>query len=213
MRLTIFDLDHTLLSVNSSYQFGQYLYRQGSNSISSIGYCILCYALHKIGYLSIPQLHQKTFESIFEGKSIGELQQAVESFLDLHLSNLLYEPALKSLQEAQRQEGAVVIMSGSPDFVVEAIAKRLQVTLWEATRYAINVDNRLCGITHVMQGKDKAEAALKIASKMGVQKESIVVYTDSYLDLPLIDIAGDVIGVNPDKKLRKLCQNKVWPIL
>jgi phosphoserine phosphatase len=213
MKLTVFDLDHTLLSVNSSYVFGQYLYRQRFYSFISMGYCVLCYALHKVGYLPIPQLHQRIFQSIFNGKTVPELERAAESFLDLHLSEMVYEPALMQLKEAQREGYPIVILSSAPDFLVKPIASRLGVNLWEATCYAINTENRLCGISHVVQGKDKANAALKIAAQMGISNESIVVYTDSYLDLPLLEVAGSAIGVNPDKKLRGLCQQKGWKII
>lgn len=211
--LTVFDLDHTLLAVNSSYKFGHYLYQHRFFSFGSMAYCVLCYALHKAGYLSIPNLHQRIFQSIFKGQALSELEEAAESFLDLHLSHMLYEASLKRLKEAQQVGGTIAILSSAPDFLVKPITRRLGVGLWEAARYEVNEENCLCAISHVVQGKEKAEAALKIAAGMGIPKEFITVYTDSYLDLPLVEVAGQVIGVNPDRKLRRLCKEKGWAII
>ncbi len=213
MQLNVFDLDHTLLSVNSSYQFGKYLYRQGYYSFASLTYCLSCYALHKAGCLTVPQLHRTIFHSIFHGREMPELARAADSFLEEHLPQMLYAPVLERLQEAQKQGQPVVILSSAPDFLVKPIASRLQVKLWEATRYAVNGENRLYGIISVLQGKDKAYSALRIAMEMNMPREAIVVYSDSYLDLPLLEVAGRAVGVNPDRKLRALCQRKGWNIL
>lgn len=213
MQLSVFDLDHTLLSVNGSYQFGSYLYKQGIISFASMGYCVYSYALHKLGLLSVRQLHKKTFNRLFKGMDLDDLEKRVGLFLDLHLSSMLYLPAIEKLRSAQQQGHCLAILSSSPDYIVKPIAARLGVIYWESTRFAVDEKNQLCAISSVMQGKDKAASLLRLADQLNIPKEAVHVYTDSYLDFPLLEVAGNIIGVNPDRKLRSLCVQKGWTII
>lgn len=213
MYLTIFDLDHTLLSVNSSYQFGSYLYRRGYSSAFSTLYSVACYALHKLGIFSVKQVHKKIFNRLFKGKSIDDLQPVIDEFLNLHLDTMLYLPAIEKLQMAQQQGNVVGILSSSPDFLVKPIALRLGVKHWESTCYEVNGKNRFSGIGYIMQGEDKAQSLVVLASHLSIGLEATTVYTDSYLDEPLFKIAGKVVGVNPCKRLRALCKQRQWEII
>lgn len=213
MRLIVFDLDHTLLSVNSSYTFGSFLYQRGYCSPLSVGFSAFCYGLHKMGCLSMTQVHRYIFSCLFAKRSLELLQNAADDFLTLHLTALLSVPVLRKLQEAQKQGESTLLLSSSPDFLVAPIAHRLGISGWESTRYTVDSKNRLSGISHVVQGEDKAVFASQYAERLGIPKESIVFYTDSYLDLPLLEIVGQAICVNPDRRLKALCQQKGWTIL
>jgi phosphoserine phosphatase len=48
---------------------------------------------------------------------------------------------------------------------------------------------------------------------LGINKEEMTAYTDSYLDLPLLKAVGHVIAVNPDNALRRLSKKQGWEIL
>lgn len=213
MRISIFDLDHTLLKVNSSYQFGKYLYQQKWMSWPTLLLCLMNYAHHKWGGLSIQKIHQNIFSILFNKRPLPKIQVYVKKFLDDQLSGLIYEPALQRLHMARQQGEFIVILSSSPDFLVGPIAERLKVNEWCATQYSEDANQNLSRIAHVLEGEGKAGLVRDLAARLNTSLSACTVYTDSYLDLPMMQIAGKAVGVSPDKKLKKICCQNEWEIL
>lgn len=213
VQLTVFDLDHTLLTSNSSFRFGFYLYQQKFFSFFKLVTCLSDYVRHKWLKMPIHKLHQKTFESLFKGHALSIIQEHVDQFLTLHLQKMLYHPVIQRLKEAQMRGDYILILSSSPDFLVEAIACRLGVKEWEATRYQTNHLGYFVQIAHILEGQDKADYVHHLTAKMNLPLTSVTVYSDSYLDLPILNLAGQAIAVSPDSQLKRICQQKGWEII
>ncbi len=213
MRLTIFDLDHTLLTVNSSFRFGVYLYHQNFFSVATLFLCLTDYIRHKWLRMSIEKLHAKSFARLFKGQAFQDIHQHVKKFLLCHLSSMLYSPVVQRLQAARERGDYVVILSSSPDFLVREIASYLQVQHWGGTIYQVDEKGRFSQISQIMEGEDKACYVQALAHQMKIPFAAITVYSDSYLDLPVLKIAGQAIAVDPDSRLKRICLQNGWEIL
>ena len=211
--LHVFDLDHTLLTTNSSYCFGWYLYRQGFFPFSSLIYCIAAYALHKGLGLSLQKLHQHTFAALFKGRSLQDLQTHVECFLAQQGDKWLYTPACERLAAAKASGAYTVISSSSPDFLVAALAKKFAVDAYFATTYLPNHAGKLERIGMVKSGKEKADDIIALAQQLQLPLASLTSYSDSHLDIPLLEISGAAVAVNPDWILRKTSVQLGWEII
>lgn len=208
-----FDLDHTLLKENSSYSFGKYLYRQKYISLSDFLFIIRSNIAYKLGMISIKELHHKAFQRLFYGKSLLLVNSWVSNFLDTHLKDLIYPPAIAALHEAKQAGHITAIISSSPSFLVRPISTRLGLTFCQATEYGVDKDNRFCEIAALMLGEDKALFLEKFMSQHSISKKQVTAYSDSILDLPFLLAAGAAVAVNPDRKLRLFCQKHHWPII
>lgn len=208
-----FDLDHTLLKENSSFSFGKYLYQQKHISLGAFLFIIRSSMCYNLGFLSITEVHQRAFERLFCGKFLSQVESWVSSFLDKHLEDLIYAPAFKALNDAQQAGHITAIISSSPSFLVEPIAKRFGLTFCKATQYAIDKDNRFCQIASLMLGEDKARFLIEFMNQHGICKKHVIAFSDSFLDLPFLLAAGVAVAVNPDRKLRLFCLKNNWPII
>lgn len=211
--LSIFDLDHTLLRVNSSYFFGRFLYQQNQLPFFDMLYVLGCYALHKNGWFSISQVHHLIFHKIFKGRSLSTLQNFVSQFLHIHFEQMLYLPAVERLRMAISKGHHTVVLSSSPQFLVEPIALKLGATEWKSSYYEVNEEGLLNRISYLMEGSEKACYVNLLANKWGFPKEQMEAYSDSILDLPLLKIVGKPVGVLPDRALRKICEKRGWEII
>jgi len=211
--MSLFDLDHTLLKENSSFSFGAYLYREGFFNTLKMLKLASVYALHKLGLLSLASLHKKIFQKLFHEKSASQFQRLVDDFLDKSFHELLHMPAVDCLIKAQQRGDFIAILSNSPDFLVAKIANRLNVHFWKASIYSLDDKGNFSHISAFLEGKEKAIWMKKQALKFDILDVNISAYSDSILDLPFLEAAGEAIGVNPDKRLRKLCLRKGWKIL
>ena len=214
-RLSIFDLDHTLIRVNASFHFGLYLYQQRFLSLTSAIKSLLHYGRHRLMGMSIEHLHLKIFENIFRGQRLARIKEHAMRFIQIQLPELLYLPAVQRLRAAQAEGETVVILSSSPDFLVKLVAKALEVENWEATRYSCDRQGNLLGVSSVLEGQQKAIRLQHWAKEIGVAQEDITVYTDSHLDLPILKAVGKgkVVAVRPDRKLLHICRAHAWEIL
>lgn len=211
--LHVFDLDHTLLTANSSYHFGAYLYRQHFFGFPVLVKCLREYAFHRYLGTSFQTLHDKIFAYLFKGRAIEEIIFHLNDFLSQSLSSFIYKPAMDRLEEAQRRKEEVFILSSSPDFLVQGIAKRLGVLNWGGTTYQVNPQGYLSAVTFVMEGERKAEGIQKWANQKNLSLDDVIAYSDSYLDLPLLKMVGKPVGVRPDRRLRQICLKEGWEIL
>lgn len=211
--LTVFDLDRTIVANNCSFGFCRYLVSQNVLPSSSLIYSLYCFIKHTFFGMSLLDLHNKVFEHLLRGKSLEILEDNVEPFLHDYLFSQIYAPVLSELRLAQHLGHYTLILSNSPSFLVEKIARLLGVNEWRATQYAVDKQKRLCHIASIMQGEEKASCVQEIAKKLSIGKEQITAYSDSFLDLPLLLTAGTPIAVNPDRKLRRFSLQHKWSIL
>jgi len=213
LRLTIFDLDHTLLRINCSLHFGIYLYKKKCFSTLSMIRFLAHYLHHKLLGSPIAALHQQIFAKLFLGRYLSEIEAHVENYLNLHFSSIHYPPAVTRLQEALKRGDHIAILSNGPHFLVKAIAKRFNVAHWDATHYAVDQEQRFNTISKMLEGRQKADYIKAFAAKFGIAKKQITAYSDSYLDLPLLEAAGVPIGVRPDKTLKRICKQNGWEMI
>ncbi|KAF3361477.1 hypothetical protein PHSC3_001851 [Chlamydiales bacterium STE3] len=211
-KFSFFDLDHTLLKVNISFSFGKYLFQKGKFPRFQVLYCAAQYFRHKFLGLSLSALHEKIFQAYFVGKSVHEMAGFVEDFLNKELNHFLYLPAFLEMQKAILNHEQVILLSSSPDFLVAPIAKRFGIS-YHATEYKNDDKNHFSSVANVLSGEVKAEIVKKLALDQSIATKNITAYSDSYLDLPFLKMAGRPVAVNPDRALLKVCQQNSWPIL
>ena len=213
MRLSVFDLDHTLLKENCSYRFGAYLYKQGAFSFFSLLSCLWYYARHKFFKMSLHQTHSKVFNQLFKGRSFQEIQAHADIFLKESLAALYYLPVLNRLSEAINRGDYTLILSSSPDFLVRGIARELGISDWQGTIYEVDEKGLFSHVSHVLDGHGKVRFVKLLAGRLQLDPRLIIAYSDSYLDLPILKIAGTAIGVKPDYQLKRVCLNRGWEII
>lgn len=212
-KISVFDLDHTLSNSNTSLQFGKYLYRKEQFKFPTMVKMVGNYFFHKAGIVSLQSLHQYVFRHLFLYSSKSEIQQHLSAYLKESFEKLLNYPVLDRLRQAQQDGHCTVILSSSPDFLVEPFAERLNVNYWWGTPYHTYPSQEFSSIGKILCGQEKARRLAQLMAELDVDKRSTFAYSDSYLDLPLLQMAGNPVAVNPDRKLKKISRQNNWEIL
>ncbi len=212
-KISLFDLDHTLLNENCSFLFGSYLYKHKLFSTYTMFKLVGYYSFHKLGFLSLKELHQNIFKQIFLGRNADSIKQLVKPFIDKHLNDLLYTPSINRLRAAKGNSHFVSILSNSPDFLVGPIATFLGVDDWKATIYKVNEEGNFSEISSFFEGENKAEYLSCVAKRFNLAKEHVIAYSDSFLDLTFLHAAGTAVAVKPDRKLKCVSLKNNWEII
>jgi phosphoserine phosphatase len=125
-----------------------------------------------------------------------------------------YSQAL-DLLEGNRAVGLQpVLVTGSPDFVVSALARRLGVEIFAANQlaYSRNLANGRLR-EPIMAGEEKARWCEQFAQGKGLRLRDCWGYADSYYDLPFLTAVGHPVAVNPDRRLEATARDRQWPVM
>ncbi len=107
----------------------------------------------------------------------------------------------------------MIIISSSGTEVVEPIGDRLGVDLAIGTQMAIEDGHYSGEILFYAYGEGKADAMRALAEERGYDLATSYSYTDSHTDLPMLEVVGHPVATNPDNELRKIAEERGWPIL
>jgi hypothetical protein len=61
-------------------------------------------------------------------------------------------------------------------------------------------------------GPFKADAIRELAARDGIDLEGSYAYSDSATDLPMLEVVGHPVAVNPDRDLAKIAKERDWEV-
>lgn len=158
-------------------------------------------------------LNVRLFEA-YKGLSHDRLWELGDEYCDRVLMRHLYPRALEMF-EANRAAGLEpVLVTGSPDFLVAPLARRLGVEHFAANRLVFS-RGRASGRMRepVMAGAEKAAWCASFTAAHRLEMAGCWGYADSYYDLPFLSALGHPVAVNPDRRLFAAAHNRKWPIV
>jgi HAD superfamily hydrolase (TIGR01490 family) len=210
-----FDLDKTILAKSSSLAFARPFYKGGLLGRSDV----LKSAYAQFTYLSSGADHDQMetmrhyMSELVKGWDVETVRQIVSETLDEIVDPFVYEEAVDLIEEHKEAGRDVIIISSSGTEVVEPIGERLGVDRAIGTQVEI-VDGKYTGeILFYAYGEGKADAMRALAAENGYDLADSYAYTDSMTDLPMLEIVGHPVCVNPDATLRRTAVERGWPVV
>lgn len=210
-----FDLDRTLISGASALPVGIEAWRQGlAENRDIVSWLSAGIAFMLFGDKGATSDETKSeFLSRTAGISVEDLAGLGPAVLPRLVSQV--RPESKKLVRMHKEAGRDTwIVSASPALVVEPLAVALGFTGGLGTRGEI-VDGRYTGRLDgpFMYGKGKAEAISTLAEDRGYDLEKSYAYSDSVSDLPMMELVGHPVAVNPDGSLDRVAHERGWPVV
>ncbi|MGH9188843.1 MAG: HAD family hydrolase [Acidimicrobiales bacterium] len=124
-------------------------------------------------------------------------------------------PDIAKLIEQHRCAGDLTfVATAAPAEVAQVVAEGLGMTGSLGTRAEVDDAQRYSGRLEgsVLRGAAKASAVEAHAATAGINLNESVAYSDSINDLPLLELVGRPAVVNPDDKLRRVADDRGWPV-
>lgn len=217
-RLALFDLDHTLLPLDSDYQWAEFLARTGR--------------------AGDPDEARRRNQDLMDRYNAGQLsaEESAEFMLGLlaradatqlalwheEFMRDVVRPAIlpNAIDVVQRHHEAgdlVAIVTATNTFVTEPIARAFNIPhligttpQYQRGRYT----GRIEGIPSFQAGKiTRVEQWLATLGLTLSDFERTYFYSDSINDLPLLEVVTHPIATNPSDGLRQIAQARGWPVL
>ena len=216
-RLTLFDLDHTLLDGDSDVLWCEFLMDRGvldravfepRNRRMEADY--------KAGTVSV-QAFCEFYVGTLVGRSPAEWQPMREAFLHERVAPRLL-PAGRDCIEAHRRAGdEIVLTTATNRFITELTAQALGIEHLLATECELGADGRftgaVAGTLNMRVGKVARLREWLAAQGRALEREDSVFYSDSINDLPLLTAVRQAVAIDPDERLTVESTARGWSVL
>jgi HAD superfamily hydrolase (TIGR01490 family) len=218
VNLTLFDLDGTLIPVDSDHAFGDFLVRIGwADAEAFKRRNDAFYAAYQAGTLDIAE-YVAFATAPLRGLPAPELAKLQRRFMDEMIAPVLRPAALRLVAEHQARGDLVAIITATNEFVTRPIAAAFGVAELLAVQLERdaggNITGRIRGVPTFREGKVlRTEQWLAARGLSLASFERVSVYSDSPNDLPLLERATDPVATNPVPALEALARQRGWRVL
>ncbi|NYT60108.1 HAD family hydrolase [Alcaligenaceae bacterium] len=214
-RLALFDLDHTLLPLDSDYQWADFLARTGraGDPAQAQRRNDELMELYNAGNLTAERAAEFML-GLLSNASMTELAQWHEAFMAEVIRPAILPIAQDLVQQHIAQGDLCAIVTATNEFVTAPIARAFGIPHLIATVPEIR-DGRYTG---KIQGVPSFQAGKVVRvnawlNDMGTKLsdfEASYFYSDSPNDLPLLEVVTHPIAANPNPVLRQLACERGW---
>ncbi len=217
MNLVLFDLDNTLLPIDSDYAWGEFTNRLGwTDPIAFKAKNDQFYADYQAGVLDIHDYVRFATEAV-KLKGAQAAARAHDQFMQEVILPQIKSQALELVKQHQSAGDHVMIVTATNEFVTRPIATAFGVQELIAVELARDskgwITGEIAGTPSFKEGKVLRISEWLSAHQKTWQDVQITFYSDSINDLPLLERAQIPVAVNPDARLRQLATDRGWRIL
>lgn len=210
--VAFFDLDRTLIPQHTALLYLQLSMQEGLAGWWTLAQASLYAFLYFFNIIDIEGVARETIKRGAGDRELDVAARGERCVRELVLPRLS-KLALDRVEQHRQQGHYVCIVSASPVYVVQPIAQHLRMDCI-CTRLGVaegvltgELDGPLC------YGPHKVHAARHYASNLRSNLEACFFYTDSASDLPLMEVVGHPVAVNPDPRLRRVAKRRGWGVV
>lgn len=212
--VAFFDIDKTILSINSARLWVKYDLERGTMSRADALRGMVWMGLYELGVTRIERaIHQVV--SGLAGREEGPVVEDVGRFYEAFVASTIRPGAREAVAWHKERGDAVVLLTSSSNYIAELVARDLACDAHASNRFLVDDSGRYTGVaqTPLCFGAGKVHHAREIAARFDSSLGKSHFYTDSYSDLPLLRLVRHPHVVHPDPRLRREAQRQRWEIL
>jgi len=217
MNLALFDIDNTLISIDSDHSWGHFLVKEGV--VDGPDYDRqndYFYSQYKAGTLDIFEYLEFSLRPLSQHPR-AQLDAWHEKFMETVIRPAI-TPAARALVQQHLDAGDICCcVTATNAFVTAPIAREFGVPhliAIDIEEHEGRYTGKPVGVPSFQEGKIvRVEGWLQTMNKRISDYPKSFFYSDSRNDLPLLLRVSDPVAVNPDPVLRSTAEQNGWPIL
>ena len=221
MKLALFDLDHTLLPLDSDHAWGQFTTALGwTDPVDFSRRNDEFYAHYKAGTLDVHDYVRFATQAMRHQGAVAS-EAAHAHFMQSVIQPAIKPQALALLQKHQQAGDAVIIVTATNEFVTRPIAQALGVPELIAVELERDTapggtgwfTGEIKGTPSFREGKVTRVGQWLASRQLNWADVESTFYTDSINDLSLMENVEHPVATNPDDRLRAIALDRGWRIL
>jgi len=216
-RLALFDLDHTLLPIDSDYAWGVFTQDIGwTDPVVFRARNEEFFEHYKAGTLDIHDYVRFATDAV-RRRGPAEAAAAHDRFMREVILPEIRPEALALLAQHRDAGEQLLIVTATNEFVTRPIARAFGVEELIAVELERGADGwitgEIAGVPSAREGKVERMAQWLAAHGLDWDSADITFYSDSTNDLALLEKVDRPVATNPDARLRAIAGERGWRIL
>jgi len=214
MPIAFFDLDKTVIFENSAKLWLKAEWRQGNIKLHHMIFASYWLAKYHAGFTKLDDVIEKSL-SIIAGQKESEVVAQTKAFYKSTIKNLYRPGALLAIEEHKKQGHELSLITSCFDSLALLVKEDLGFNYCLSTRLEVDRYGLYTGKTIGLPcfGANKVIFAQELCNEREVKLKRCMFYTDSASDIPLMNLVGLPVAVNPDPHLRARAQLKKWAVV
>ncbi len=208
-----FDLDGTLLSVNSTTLWIRRELKSGRISrfqyLQGLGFLLA----YKFGIVNMDHVMQKALGTI-RGMQEDTIIEWTRDWYHKEVRHFKAPGAQPVIDTHRRLGHKLVLLTSSSPYEAEFACRDFDLDHYLSSRYEVQ-NGLFTGdlVRPLCYGRGKVDLAEEYARTECIDLDKSFFYTDSYTDLPMLQRVGNPYVVHPDPRLKLKAKANGWPIL
>lgn len=221
MKLALFDLDHTLIPIDSDHSWGVFTTGIGwTDPLDFTQRNDAFYAQYQAGTLDIHEYIRFSTAAVRRQGAINS-EAAHADYMRAIVQPAIKPQALALVNQHQQAGDAVIIVTATNEFVTRPIAQAFGVAELIAVELERDtapggtgwITGEIKGVPSFREGKITRVAQWLAERQLDWADVESTFYTDSINDLSLMENVTHPVATNPDDRLRAIALARGWRIL
>ncbi len=212
-----FGLDQTLIPGSSLFLLAQGLHERdlyGTREMLRFAWDHLRYRMAPADAAPPVQTSTEVALEFVAGRPRPEVEGLAREIAQERIVPLVYPAMARILAEHRSAGHRTYVATAAPAEVAAVVADGLEMTGALGTRAEVDPAGRYSGHLDgaVLHGPAKAAAVRILAEAEGIDLGRSAAYSDAISDLPLLELVGRPVAVNPDDRLRRVARDRGWVV-
>lgn len=214
MRLAFFDLDKTILAVNSGSLWVRREVALGHLSKRKALRAASWLFTYTLGFASADSMVEEAVSTL-RGTSANELRERTERFFHEQVRQTYRSGALEAIERHRAAGDTLVMLTSSTNYLARLVADELRFDAVCANELEVDALGLHTGqvVGGLCFGPGKLRHATRAAEKFGGDVKNAAFYTDSFSDVAVMEVVAQPVAVNPDPRLKRRAQQRGWQIV
>src|SRR5690625_1463036 len=219
MRVAIFDFDGTLYKNETFPVLMKHLknHPRYHNRYKRFFRTILPpYIGYKLKVYPEPKMRERSMQIYLSSLNNLSTEEVYLFFRELadQMKNDYHPEVLEQLEHHAEMGNTIMIVSGAFTPLLEEATKQYSIDKIIGTEvpFADNKFDSAAPIYHI-QGARKKEKIQQVLENTLIDWENSYAYADSYSDLPVLELVGNPVAVQPEPRLKLVAEERKWNII
>ncbi len=213
MGLAFFDLDKTLLPLNSGTLWVKREFALGFLTARQALQASWWLSRYSVGLANGAEMVASAVAAL-KGTPVAPIQARTTDMYRESLRNRYRPGAVNALAAHRTQQHACLLLTSSSHYLSQLVAEELKLDGILCNQIE-SIDGTHTGrvVGPICFGDGKRIHALAECERRGVSAKDCYFYTDSYSDLAAMETVGHPVAVNPDLRLSRVARARGWPVV
>lgn len=209
-----FDFDRTLIDVESPRLGIRYLWDRG---LVSFGYILKVMAANAFyrRHLISDESMARILIGFYRGKPFAPFEAGAEDYYREVIRPHLAPAIVRRVRGHQEQGHVLVLVSAGLRYLLKPVAADVGFDHLICTDLEIGPDGILTGKSRgpICTEGHKRDHVQRLARELGIDLNASYAYGNHQADIPLLELVGHAHAVEPTDELRKVAEQRGWPVL